>query len=323
MRFPHLASAASLFCAALALPSIALAEWPDDRPIQVLVGFAAGGATDTMARAMAPVIARHLGPRANLIVVNKPGAASEISNLSLMNARKDGYTIGVVNLPAMAFSPLYRKTSFDPAALTLVARVMSDPTILVAKQDSPYATLKDVVSALKAHPSSLSFGHNGVGTNGHLALMQLASSAGVKMNEIPFNGTAQSKTALFGGHIDFAAITVSELREAGKEAVPLKVLAQMADQRSPALPKIPTANEQGFNDVMPAERGFAVPRGTPPDIGERLQAAIAATMQDPEYLKRAGEDAPALAYLPGAAWTQAIAGRAEMMRKLAAAMPKE
>jgi tripartite-type tricarboxylate transporter receptor subunit TctC len=143
------------------------------------------------------------------------------------------------------------------------------------------------------------------------------------MNEIPYNGTTQSKTALFGGHIDFAAITVSELREPGKEAVPLKVIAQMADRRSPALPGVPTAVEQGFNDVMPAERGFAVPKGTPPSVGVRLQAAIEATMKDPEYLQRAGEDASALAYLPGVAWTKAIADRADVMRKLAAAMPKE
>ena len=222
----HTLGALLLFATGVAATP-ARAEWPSDHPIQVYVGFAAGGGTDTMARTMAPFIQRYLGANASLVVQNKPGAAGEISSLSLMRAAPDGYTIGVVNLPAMAFSPLYRKTSFDPAALRLVARVLSDPTILVTRKDSPYNNLKDVVAALKKKPASLSFGHNGIGTNGHLALLQLQNVAGVKVTDIPFNGTAQSKTALFGGHIDLAAVTTGELQDAGKEAVPLKIIAQM------------------------------------------------------------------------------------------------
>ncbi|MDR3382102.1 tripartite tricarboxylate transporter substrate binding protein [Cupriavidus basilensis] len=318
----HTLGALLLFATGVAATP-ARAEWPSDHPIQVYAGFAAGGGTDTMARTMAPFIQRYLGANASLVVQNKPGAAGEISSLSLMRAAPDGYTIGVVNLPAMAFSPLYRKTSFDPAALRLVARVLSDPTILVTRKDSPYNNLKDVVAALKMKPASLSFGHNGIGTNGHLALLQLQNVAGVKVTDIPFNGTAQSKTALFGGHIDLAAVTTGELQDAGKEAVPLKIIAQMGEKRAASLPDVPTAREQGFDDVMPAERGIAVPAGVPPAIVEKLRAAIRATLKDPEYLKKAGNDAPVLAYLPGDDWAREIAARKPMMRKLADGMPKE
>ncbi|WP_420997676.1 tripartite tricarboxylate transporter substrate binding protein [Cupriavidus sp. 30B13] len=305
------------------MSSAAVAAWPDDRPIQVYVGFAAGGGTDTMARTMAPYIQKYLGGRATLVVQNKPGAAGEIANIGLMHAPADGYTIGVVNLPAMAFGPLYRKTQFDPGALRLVARVLSDPTILVARKDSPYSTLGDVVAALKKRPGALTFGHNGVGTNGHLALLQLQNAGGVKLTDIPFNGTSQSKTALFGGHIDFAAVTTGEMQDAGKEAVPLKILAQMSDRRAASLPNVPTAREQGIDDVMPAERGIAVPAGVAGPAVARLAAAIEATLKDPEYLKKAGNDAPVLAYLKGDEWAREIAGRQAVLRKLAGSMPKE
>lgn len=301
----------------------AQAAWPDDHPIQVYVGFAPGGGTDVMTRTMLPFVQKYLGGKASLVVMNKPGAASEISNGTIARAAPDGYTIGVVNLPAMAFVPLYKKTQYDPEKLQLIARVLSDPTILVAKQSSPCNTLGDVVAALKKKPSSLSFGHNGVGTNGHLALLQLANAAGVKMNDIPYNGTSQSKTALLGGYIDFAAVTTGEMPDPGKEAVPLKVIAQMSETRAASLPDVPTAKEQGFDDVMPAERGFAAPPGVPADIMARLRDAIDATLKDPEYLKKAGNDAPVLAYLPGDAWAKDIAGRKQMLQSLAAGMPKD
>ncbi len=312
-----------LLCVTALASAAAQAAWPDDRPIQVLVGFAAGGGTDTMVRAMAPFMQKYLGAKASLVIQNKPGAAGEIANTSLMRAVPDGYTIGIVNLPAMAFAPLYRKTGFDPAALRLVARVLSDPTILVTKADSPFNNLNDVVSALKKKPGSLSFGHNGVGTNGHLALLQLQNVAAVKLNDVPYNGTAQSKTALFGGHIDFATVTTGELQDASKEAVPLKIIAQMGEKRAASLPNVPTAREQGFDDVMPAERGVAAPAGVPAVILDKLRMAVRATLQDPEYLKKAGNDAPVLAYLSGDDWAKEIAARKPTMRKLADGMPKD
>jgi tripartite-type tricarboxylate transporter receptor subunit TctC len=310
-------------CALALVCASAQAAWPDDHPIQVYVGFAAGGGTDVMTRTMMPFVQKYLGGKASLIILNKPGAASEISNSAIARAAPDGYTIGVVNLPAMAFVPLYKKTQYDPEKLQLVARVLSDPTILVAKQSSPYNTLGDVVAALKKSPSSLSFGHNGVGTNGHLALLQLANIAGVKMNDIPYNGTSQSKTALLGGYIDFSAVTTGEMPDPGKEAVPLKIIAQMSETRAASLPDVPTAKEQGFDDVMPAERGFATPPGVPAAIMVKLRDAIEATLKNPEYLQKAGNDAPVLAYLPGDAWAKDIASRKQTMRALAASMPKD
>jgi tripartite-type tricarboxylate transporter receptor subunit TctC len=310
-------------CASALLSSSAMAAWPNDYPIQVYVGFAPGGGTDIMARTMVPFIQKYLGPGAKIVVINKPGAASEISNAAVMRAAPNGYTIGVVNLPAMVFVPMYKKTSYDPDKLNLIARVLSDPTILIARKNSPYSNLGEVVAALRKQPGSLSFSHNGVGTNGDLALLQLQNVARVKMNEIPYNGTSQAMVALMGGQIDFATITTGELSDPDKQSVPLKVLAQMSETRAASLPTVPTAREQGFDDVMPAERGFAAPLGVPVAIIDQLRAAIQATLKDPDYLKKAVNDAPVLAYLSGDIWAREIASRNSILRALVTSMPKD
>lgn len=308
----------------LAMTSLgAKAAWPEDHPIEVLVGFAAGGGTDVMVRNMLPFIQTYLGAGTTMVVVNRPGAASEISNTYLSRAKPDGYTIGIVNVPALEFVPMYKKAQYDPAHIELIARVLSDPTVLVVRQASPYASVKDMLEALKAKPESMSFGHNGIGTNGHLALLQLQNVAHVRFNDIPFNGTAQSKTALLGGHIDVAAMTTGELPDANAKGSPYRVLAQLTKTRLPTLKAVPTAIEQGVDAVMPAERGFAAPTGLDPAIARRLQQAIAKTLQDPAYLAKAGNDAPVLAYLPGAAWRKEIDERKPAYQALARSMTRE
>lgn len=308
---------------AVAAAGKAFAAWPDERPIEILVGFAPGGTTDIMARAIAPYISKHLGANSAPVVVNRPGASGEIAVSQLQRAKPDGYTIGIVNLPGYFFVPMFRKTSYDPKSLTLIARVISDPTVLVARKESKYGDLQQLAAALKSAPSSLSAGHNGVGTNGHLALLRLETAAGVKMNAIPFNGSAQQKTSLAGSHIDFAFLSASEVPDPEHEAVPFKIVGQFTKKRVARLGSIPTTYEQGFPVEMTAERGFAAPAGLPPAILERLQKAIEAAIKDPDYVKSARGDAPFLDYLGGAEWTRQIESDRKAYEEIARNMPKE
>jgi tripartite-type tricarboxylate transporter receptor subunit TctC len=313
------------FTAALAAVTAgqAFAAWPEERPIEILVGFAPGGTTDIMARAMAPYIGKHLGVNAPPIVVNRPGASGEIAVSQLARAKPDGYTIGIVNLPGYFFVPMYRKASYDPKSLALIARAVSDPTVLVARKESKYNDLQQVAAALTSMPSSLSAGHNGVGTNGHLALLRLQKAAGVKLNAIPFNGSSQQKTALAGNHIDLAFLSASEVPDPEHEAVPFKILGQFAKKRVARLSSIPTTYDQGFEVEMTAERGFAGPAGLPPAIQDRLQKAIEAAMKDPDYIKSARGDGPFLDFLDGAEWTRRIESERKAYEELARGMPKE
>lgn len=299
------------------------AAWPDDKPIEIVVGFAAGGETDIMARGLAPFIQKYLGGKANLVVINKVGASGEIANAYVQRAAGDGYTLGVVNVPPLLFVPLTKKAQYDPKQLSLLARVVSDPTFLVTRANSPYTSLTQVVAALKDKPNSLTFGYNGVGTNGHLAMLQLQLATGVRLNDIPFNGSSQSKNSLLGGHTDFMFTSLTAVPAPEKEAVPLRIVSQFMETRAPAIKDVPTAKEQGIAVVMPSDRGFAAPKAVPAEIQARLQQAIASSLKDPEFLKTASSYASVISYLPGAEWQRSLDASLPMLEALAAKMPKE
>ncbi|MCA3186662.1 MAG: tripartite tricarboxylate transporter substrate binding protein [Cupriavidus sp.] len=297
------------------------AAWPDDRPIEVYVGFAAGGGTDLLARAMAPYLQKHLGGKARIVVVNKPGASGEIAYSALSRAAADGYTIGIVSTPSLLTIPIQRKPKYDPASIVPLARVIDDPAMFVVAGDSKLASLQDLVRQLKGNPEGVSMGSNGIGTNGHMAALALQQATGARVNHIPFAGTSQTKTSLLGHHIDVMAMSTTEFTEADRASKDVKVLAQLGNERRPGLvADVPKARKQKLDITISSERGFAAPRGLPPEIAKRLQDAIEATTKDPEFLARAVNEARGISYLSGAAWTQHMAtqrGKFESLWKIA------
>ncbi len=311
--------------AALALTagSLAHAAWPSDAPINVTVGFAPGGSTDVMVRTLAPFIAKHLGDNASLVIQNRPGASGELAINSVMRAKPDGYSLVIVNLPGYFFVPMYRKSSYTTRDLTLLARVVSDPTIMVTRKDGKLSDLKQVLAALKAAPGSISAGHNGLGTNGHLAMARLEGAAGVKFNAIPYNGTAQQKTALASSTLDIAYLAASEVPDPENEATPVRLLAQFTKEKVQRIAGVPSTFELGLPVEMTAERGFAAPNGVPAPVLARLERAIQAAMKDPEYLKAARNDAPFLSFLGGADWTRQIEQDIRAYEAIARTLPKE
>ncbi|CAG9182786.1 hypothetical protein LMG23994_04985 [Cupriavidus pinatubonensis] len=314
----------ALLFAAMAMTAVsAQAAWPEDRPIEVYVGFAAGGGTDLLARAMAPFLQKHLGGKARIVVVNKPGASGEIAYLSLSRATPDGYTIGIISTPSFLTIPIQRKPKYDPAAIVPLARVIDDPTMFVVAGDSKLASMADLVKQLKGNPEGLSMGSNGIGTNGHMAALALQQATGAKVNHIPFAGTSQTKTSLLGHHIDVMAMSTTEFTEADRASKDVKVLAQLGtERRTGVVADVPTAREQKLDITISSERGFAAPRGLPPAVAKRLQDAIEATTRDPEFLSRAVNEARGISYLSGAAWTQHMTtqrGKFESLWKTASA----
>jgi tripartite-type tricarboxylate transporter receptor subunit TctC len=314
------ASAAAL---ALACASIAHAAWPSDAPISITVGFAPGGSTDVMMRSLAPFIAKHLGDNASALVLNRPGASGELAINSVMRAKPDGYSLVVVNLPGYFFVPMFRKSSYATKDLTLLARVVSDPTILVVRKDSKFTDMKQVLAALKPAPGSISAGHNGLGTNGHLAIARLEAAAGVKFNAIPYNGTAQQKTALGSNTLELAFLAASEVPEPENEATPVRLLAQFTKEKVQRIAGVPSTFELGYPVEMTAERGLAAPNGTPPAILARLEKAIEAAMKDPDYIKVARNDAPFLSFLGGADWTRKIEQERRAYEAIARTLPRD
>lgn len=150
-------------------------------------------------------------------------------------------------------------------------------------------------------------GTTGVGTDEHLAMLQLEQAAGVKLTAIPFGGANEAKTALLGGHVTMIGINVGEYSVADHDA--FRALAQFADERSVLAPDLPTAKEQGYDVIMSSERGLATGCDVSEDIRSRLSAAVDAALANPEFQEKAKQQALPLSYESGADWQAAMPAR--------------
>jgi len=205
--------------------------------------------------------------------------------------------------------------------IRLVARVVDDPSVMVVRAESKFENLSDVLAALRSKPGSVTFGHNGAGTNGHLAIRMLAGTAKVEPNEISYRGTSAQRTDLLGGHLEIGMVSLSELPELhGGNKGQLRAIAILSKKRFASLPEVPTAEEAGVAVTMTAERGFAVPKGVPDDVVKKLEAAIAESVRDPDYIKASPGDEPVLAFMPGVEWQKRLDDSLPALRPLAEEM---
>jgi tripartite-type tricarboxylate transporter receptor subunit TctC len=294
----------------------ALADWPNDRPIQMIVAFAPGGSTDVMARAMEPYLEKALG--ADIVIENRPGASGEIAYTALAKAKPDGYTFSYINTPGFLSMQVQRELGYDPATIKPIARIVDDPTGVVVPESSPYKTLADFVNAAKSG-EAVSYGSSGVGTDDHLAIILLGAKTGANFIHIPFGGAGETRTAILGSQVSAGGLNVSEY--AGADTAGLRMIGHFGQERMPQVPDVPTAAEQGFDVFMTSERGIAAPREVPDEIATRFADAVKATLDDPEFQKQAQQLALPLAYLPGAEWEAQMPARLEEFRKIWAATP--
>jgi tripartite-type tricarboxylate transporter receptor subunit TctC len=211
-----------------------------------------------------------------------------------------------------------RKTQYTMDEIRLVARVVEDPNVIVVPADSRFKDLPDVIAVLRSKPGSVTFGHNGAGTNGHLAIRMLAAAAKVEPNEISYRGTAAQRTDLLGGHLEVGMVSLSEIPELhGTNKGQLRVIAMLSKKRFPTLPEVPTAEEVGFPVMTTAERGFAVPKGVPDDIVKKLEAGIAEGLRNPEFVTSSPGDEPVIAFMPGAEWQKRLDTMSDALRPYA------
>ncbi|NWO11142.1 tripartite tricarboxylate transporter substrate binding protein [Chromohalobacter salexigens] len=266
--------------ASVSIPSQA-SDYPS-KPIQMIVAYGAGGSTDTMARIFAKYAEKALGDR--IVVVNKPGAGGELGWVHLANAKPDGYTIGLINSPVVEVYPFTRADTVGYAYEDIrpLANVVTDPGVLAVAADSPYKTLDDLVSAAKEDPGSVTVSHEGVGGDDHLAALDFAEAADIKLNFVSFNGNAQATAALLGGHIDAFEGNMSEAAaQIGEGKV--RALAVWSDKRMDAIPDVPTGQEQGYDVMAAASRGLAVPADAPDEVYEKLLEVSKKVMENPDF----------------------------------------
>ncbi|PIF40129.1 tripartite-type tricarboxylate transporter receptor subunit TctC [Delftia sp. 60] len=262
------------------LPAMAQAPagaWPQ-RPIELIVPFAAGGGTDVLARALAEVARKHLPQE--LIVLNRAGASGAVGWTELANARPDGYKIGIITVE-LTMIPHMGLTKISSDALLPVARLNADPATIAVRADSPYRSIEELIAAARKDEAAVRIGNAGPGSLGHLAAAALQDKAGVKFNHAPYRGANPAVLDLLGGHIEAVAVTPVEVATyvaAGK----IRPLAIMAEQRIQAgWEAVPTLKERGIDLLIGGWRGLAVPRNTPDAVVQTLRKAMALTLKDP------------------------------------------
>ena len=275
----------ALLAAALAAVGVARASsWPT-RPITMVVPFAAGGPTDVVGR----ILASRLGDilKKQVIVLNVGGAGGMTGADRVARANPDGYEVLLGTVGTQAYSQtLYRKPLYsatkDFAPVVLVAE---QPLVLVVRKDFPARSLKEFASYAKANAAKLSFGSGGAGSATHLGCVLLNAKLGIKVQHVPYRGSAPALQDLMAGRIDYLCDAVSTELSAVK-AGSVKPIAMLTMQRSAVMPSVPTAKEQGFPVDANNWIGLFFPRGTPETIIHHLRDATVSAMNTPALRAR-------------------------------------
>lgn len=278
MNFRH-------FTALVAACILPLAAAAQDNITRIIVPFAAGGATDVVARQLAENLTRMWGQR--VIVENKPGAAGTIASRQLVTAAPDGRTLIIVAsghaINELIHENLPYKTVGD---FTPIAQVADIPNVLLVPKDSPYRTVADLIAAAKDKPGALTYGTAGIGTSVHLAGEMFKFMTGVSIEPVHFKGDSESLTNVMGAHIPASFNTVPGAK-AQLEAGNVRALGVTSDSRAPTFKDVPTIGEAGV-------RGYAVsnwfgilgPKGMDPQLVTRLNADIRQAMTEPATAQR-------------------------------------
>jgi len=261
--------------------ALAQADYPN-KPVRLVVGFAAGGISDVLGRAVAIPLSKQLGQQ--VIVENKPGAGTTIAGDFVMRSANDGYTLWLQDITTHAINAnLYAKLPYHSMNdFSFVAMVASTPLMLVVHPSTPANNVRELIALLKANPGKYSYGSSGNGTIVHLASEMLKSSAGVDALHVPYKGSNPATAAILGGEVAFVFSTmppaISNVR-GGK----LRALAVTTPKRSDAAPDVPTMIESGLpNFEIVLYSGVLAPKGMDRTLVRRINGEFAKAVQAPE-----------------------------------------
>jgi tripartite-type tricarboxylate transporter receptor subunit TctC len=258
--------------------TLAHAETYPSRPIRIIVPTPAGGPVDVMARILANALPAQLGQ--SVFVENKPGAGNTIGSKLVAQADPDGYTLMVSAASGLIISPMIIKNAgYDATSFAPVAMVAETPQVLVINPQQPFKTVAELVAYAKANPGKLNYSTGGIGTLPHLNAELFKRKSGANIVHVPYKGGGPSLTGVVAGEVQMTFDTLAtslQLVKAGK----LRALAIVGPKRAPDLPDVPTMPEAGYPAVTSgAWTALLAPKGTPPDVVAKLNAAVNKALQ--------------------------------------------
>jgi tripartite-type tricarboxylate transporter receptor subunit TctC len=300
----------ALLAALCLIAAPAFAAYPD-RPVKLIVPWAAGGDTDVIYRAFGPHLQKHLGE--TVVIANVGGASGTKGAKEAKDSPADGYTIFAVHdsLHSTYYTGVadVKWDDFEPICL-----VSATPSIVTASPKTPWSDMKALVADAKAKPGQISVGAS-LGSTSHFFPALVEKAAGIKFKYVPYDGTAPRMNALLGGHIDLGE---SNLTQKGKaDAGQLKFLAIATDKRVPELPSVPTLKELGINVTYAVNRGLLALKGTPPEALAKLVAACGAAAKEPAFAAAMKQQGTEVHYLAPRQYTEFLKENDKLNQELA------
>jgi tripartite-type tricarboxylate transporter receptor subunit TctC len=273
--------------AAMLCTFAAQAQYPD-HTISMVVPYAAGGPTDTVARVVAQAMGNAL--KQTVVVENKPSAGGILAPQFVKNAKPDGYTILIHHIGMATIPSLYRNASFDPLKdFEYIGLVNEVPMTILGKHDLPPNNLKELLPYIKANKAKMNLANAGIGAASHLCGLLFLQAIQTEITTVPYKGTGPAMTDLLGGQVDLLCdqtTTTTPMIKSGK----VKVYGLTAPKRLPSLPDVPTLDEQGLKGAdVTIWHGLYAPKGTPKAVIDKLTAAMQQALKDATVQQRFAE----------------------------------
>lgn len=270
---------------ALSVHAPAFSQAYPDKPVTLVVPFAAGGPTDVVARMIAIPMGKSLGQ--TVIVENTVGAGGTIAATRVARATPNGYTLFIHHMGMATAPALYKKLSFDPLKdFEYIGQVVDVPMTLLARKDFPANNFNELLAYIKANKEKVSLANAGLGAVSHLCGLLFMSQIGVDLNTIPYKGTGPAINDLLGGQVDLLCDQTTQTVPMIKDGR-VKVFGVTSLKRLSALPNVPTLDEQGLKGFeVKVWHGIYAPKGTPAPALDKINAALRVAMRDPAVKQR-------------------------------------
>ncbi|OOY02975.1 MULTISPECIES: tripartite tricarboxylate transporter substrate binding protein [unclassified Thioclava] len=256
----------------------ALAEFPE-RPIQIIVPYSAGGSTDLGMRLMADSLKRHIDG-ATVVVRDQPGGGGSIGTSATLHARPDGYTLGAGAQGPLAIKPHIGGTDYTLDDVDFIGLYARSLQVFVACADAPFTDWDSFMKYAKEQPVQV--GNSGAGGANQVSAEAFAKQADIKIESVPYPGSADARTACVGGHIQAMVASPAEALAASK-AGQMTPIFVMEDKRIDLFPDTPTATEEGVDFTWSSWKGIIAPKGLPDDVRSKLVDAVKAASEDQEF----------------------------------------
>jgi len=258
--------------------------WPQ-RPVRIIVPYAAGGNSDGMARMVAQRLGDAFGP--TFVVENRLGANGAIATEAVARSAADGYTLLWAVTPPVAINPALTKVNYDPIKdFAPISAVAVNAFVLVVNKSFPPKTVAEFIAYVRAQPNKLSYSESGVGSLTHLTMALFLKRAGLQMTNVSYRGNAPALTDVVAGHLPAMFSSIADaIPQAAAGSI--RLLAVSSKERAPQLPDIPTVAESGFPGFnVLTWNGLMAPAGTPKDVVDRIAAEIGHSVKDPQFAAR-------------------------------------